>query len=170
HNDLPSVNRSYEELNSLEWLPFKTLLPALDLLMVGHVNYPKVDPSGLPASMSRTMVHKVLREDWKFSACTITDDMDMGAIRSKYGSADSAARALEAGNDLMLVCHAVQAVPEIAAALQKVAPAIQEESYARITALRKRLSSPAPFSMELFRDLDDQTKAMRETVFAAAAV
>lgn len=168
HNDLPTVDRSLEELQGLEWVPFKSLAPMLDLLMVGHVSYPKVDPSGLPASLSRTMVHKTLREDWKYAGCTVTDDMDMGAIKTKYGSAESVAMALEAGNDLMLVCHAVEAVPEIAKALQKVKPELLNESYARIETLRSRLSAPTPFSLDALKALDAETKEMADKVFPPA--
>lgn len=164
HNDLPTVDRSLEELQGLEWIPFKTLSPLVDLLMVGHVSYPKVDPSGLPASLSRTMVHKTLREDWNFTGCTITDDMDMGAIKTKYGSAESVKMALEAGNDLMLVCHAIQSVPDIAKSLREVKPAVLEESYARIEKLREKLSTPPLYSRDEFKSLDAQTKEMREKV------
>jgi len=160
HNDLPTVQRSMEELLSLEWQPFKRMLPKLDMVMVGHVSYPQIDSSGLPATMSRTMVHKVLREDWQFTGCTITDDMDMGAIKTKYGSKEAALQALKAGNDLMLVCHSLDAVPEIAEALVKAPGDILEESYARISALRKRLAKPAPFSVKAFEELDAETAAM----------
>jgi beta-N-acetylhexosaminidase len=167
HHGLPTVDRSYDELVSLEWAPFKQLLPILDCLMVGHVSYPKVDPSNLPASLSRLVVHKTLREDWKFTGCTVTDDMDMGAIKEKYGSAESARQALEAGNDLMLVCHSIQVVPEIAAALRKVDTAVLNESFGRITNMRNRLAAPTPFSMDAFKALDAETKEMRDKVFAA---
>lgn len=167
HHDLPSVDRTLEELQGLEWVPFRKTLPMLDLIMIGHVSYPKVDASGLPASLSRTMVHKILRDEWKFSGCTITDDMDMGAIKTKYGSADAARKALEAGNDLMLVCHTVQAVPEIAAALKMTDKKILDESYQRILNLEQHLSTPAEFSMDTFNALDVQTLQLREKVLSA---
>ncbi len=168
HNHLPTVDRSLEELQGLEWVPFRKMLPIVHLLMVGHVSYPKVDPSNLPASLSRKVVHDTLRKEWNFTGCTITDDMDMGAIKTKYGSAESVRMALEAGNDLMLVCHAVEAVPEIAKALQSVSPAVLEESYARICEMRKRLQPPTPFSLDALKELDAQTKEMRDIVFGAA--
>lgn len=167
HHDLPQLDRSWEELDNLEWVPFKNLLPMLDMLMVGHVSYPKIDPSLAPASLSKIIVHDTLREKWNFKGCTITDDMDMGAIKNKYGSAEAAAQALRAGNDLMLVCHSVDAVPEIAKSLSQVENKILEESYARISALRLRLSKPMPFSMDRFKELDARTKELREKVLGA---
>lgn len=169
HNDLPTVQRSLQELLALEWVPFVKVLPSLDLIMVGHVSYPQIDDSGYPATLSRKMVHETLRQDWKFKGCTITDDMDMGAIRTKYGSAESAAMALKAGNDLMLVCHAVDAVPEIAKALAAVPQEIKEEAYARIQTLRARLPKPTPFTMEEFHKLDEQVKELSKKTLATAA-
>jgi beta-N-acetylhexosaminidase len=166
HAELPSIDRSMEDLQSLEWIPFRKTLQWVDMLMIGHVSYPKIDPSGLPASLSRTMVHKVLREDWNFDGCTITDDMDMGAIKNKYGSAESVLMALEAGNDIMLVCHAVTAVPEIAKAIIKADRKVLDAAYARIQKVRQKLSAPAPFSMEAFKQLDKETAQMRDQVFS----
>jgi len=170
HNDLPTVQRTMEDLLALEWQSFRQMLPKLDMVMVGHVSYPLIDPSGLPATMSRTMVHKVLREDWHFKGCTITDDMDMGAIKSKYGSKEAAVQALKAGNDLMLVCHSLDAVPEIAAALVKAPGDVLEESYDRISVMRKRLSPPRDYSLTAFEDLDRDTRAMCAQIPSCQAV
>jgi beta-N-acetylhexosaminidase len=169
HHGLPTVKRTLDQLLSLEWLPFKRTLPMLDLVMVGHVSYPDVDPSCLPATLSRTMVHKILREDWQFKGCTITDDMDMGAIKANYGGSEAAASALKAGNDLMLVCHAIDSVPEIAATLLTVPAEIREESYQRILALRARLAPPADFSLAAFQKLDEETARLRARVLPEAA-
>lgn len=170
HHNLPVVARTFAELDGFEWVPFKSLLPMLDLLMVGHVSYPEVDPSGLPASLSRVVIHQILRENWKFTGCTVTDDMDMGAIKNTYGSAESAVQALKAGNDLMLVCHSVEAVPEIARALKKAEASVLEESYSRIQALLNRLSPPASYSDEKFEELSTHTEAMRAKVLDSAGI
>lgn len=154
HHALPTVQKTKEEMMKLEWVPFLQCAPKLDFLMVGHVSYPLIDKSGLPATLSPHMVRKIVRDELKFSGCTVTDDMDMGAIAKTYGSADAAAQALSAGNDIMLVCHNIPGVPEIAAALKKVHPEVQEESFARIESLRKRLAKPTPFSMDAFKQLD----------------
>ena len=169
HNNLPVVDRTYEQLMEFEWIPFKEMLPLLDLVMVGHVSYPQIDPSGLPASLSATMVHRTLRLEWNFGGCTITDDMDMGAIKTAYGSAESAVMALAAGNDLMLVCHSIQDVPDIAAALARQAPAMLNPAHGRITILRNRLTAPSPFSWEAFKLLDDQIKELKAKLKANVA-
>ncbi|MBS2008606.1 MAG: beta-N-acetylhexosaminidase [Cyanobacteria bacterium SZAS TMP-1] len=164
HNDLPSVDRTKEELISLEWQSFKRMLPKLHMVMVGHVSYPQIDASGLPATLSRVMVHQVLREEWSFEGCTITDDMDMGAIKSKYGSSEAAVQALEAGNDLMLVCHSLEAVPQIASALAAAPRQVLDQSFDRISALRARLVEPQAFSLEAFEALNQDLVRLRAAV------
>ena len=164
HNDLPKIQRSQADLEALEWQSFKTMLPILDMIMIGHVSYPKIDASNTPASLSSKMVRDVLRTAWKYEGCIVTDDLDMGAIKKKYGSANASRMALEAGNDLMLVCHNMEGVAEIAQALSKVAEPIQKESFARISALKGRLAAPTPFTMEAASKLNHEIEELRKEV------
>jgi beta-N-acetylhexosaminidase len=168
HHAMPSVNRTFEQMMKLEWLPFRQCVPLLDTMMLGHVSYPLIDPSGLPATLSPYMVQEILRGELKFAGCTVTDDMDMGAIKEAYGSAEAASRALKAGNDLMLVCHNIKGISEIAAALRLVSKDMQNAAYDRISALRARLAAPAPFSLEALATLDQAVKELRKEVLPQA--
>lgn len=167
HNTLPTVRRTLDEISALEWVSFRKLLPILDTLMIGHVSYPLIDSSNLPATLSPYIVREIVRGEWGFAGCTITDDMDMGAINKAYGSAEAAARALEAGNDLMLVCHNIPGVPEIAKALLKVSDKAKNEAYERILNMRKRLAEPVEFNTDQFKMLDEQVKELRSTTLEA---
>jgi beta-N-acetylhexosaminidase len=169
HNALPSINRTFDEMTALEWVPFARSASMVDFMMIGHVLYPQIDSSGLPASLSPYMVRTVLREKLGFGGCVITDDMDMGAIKSSYGSAEAAKLALEAGNDFVLVCHNIPGVPEIAASLRKVARPAQEQSYERILNVRKRLSKPEQFSERRLKELDEQVNQLRTTILKEPA-
>ncbi len=169
HNALPTVQRELSEMVGLEWVSFRKMLPILDMMMLGHVSYPLIDPSNLPATLSDQIVRKILRDQWKFKGCTVTDDMDMGALKKTYGSADAAAMALKAGNDLMLVCHNIEGIPEIAYALASVSQEIQEESFERISALRKRLAKPVEYSTGALKTLDESVKALRSATLELQA-
>jgi beta-N-acetylhexosaminidase len=169
HHEMPTVKRSKADMMRHEWQPFVELSQEMDCMMMGHVSYPEIDDSGLPATLSPHMVREVMRKELKFTGCTITDDMDMGAIAKTYGSADAAARALQAGNDIMLVCHNIEGVPEIAAALKRVPRQFQDESFARLNNMRKRLAEPSAFSMEMFGKLDEAVAKLRSTTLAVAA-
>ncbi len=165
HHALPSVSRTREEMTAREWQPFVKMAAEVDLMMVGHVEYPMIDSSRLPASLSPVMVQDILRKEFKFKGCTITDDMDMGAIKEYFGSAEAAALALKAGNDLMLVCHNIEGVPEIARTLSGVNDEIKQEAYERIESLRSRLVAPTPFAMDVFNALNEEVHQLaRDTV------
>lgn len=170
HNALPTVMKTKEEMMKLEWVSFERMLDVVDTLMIGHVSYPLIDSSKLPSSMAPNMVRGLVRNDWQFDRCTITDDMDMGAINKTYGSVEAAKAALEAGNDIILVCHNIEGVPQIAKALAGVSDEIKEESLKRIESLRERLAAPYEFSMQKMEELDAAVKKLRAQVLDAVPV
>jgi hypothetical protein len=57
-------------------------------------------------------------------------------------------------------------VPEIAKAIIKADRKVLDAAYARIQKVRQKLSAPAPFSMEAFKQLDKETAQMRDQVFS----
>ena len=139
------VKRSRRELEEVEWKPFRALAPELDSMMVGHANYPALDDSGFPSSLSRKIVHGILREEWGYRGTVISDDLDMGAIVGHYGLAESVTRAVEAGNDLVLLCHRPELIPEAAKALEGISPARATEAEKQIVSLAGKARSAASF-------------------------
>jgi len=171
HHELPVVKRSRRDLEDMEWKPFRSLAPELDSMMVGHANYPALDDSGLPSSLSRKIVHGILREEWGYSGAVISDDLDMGAIVGHYGLADSVVRAVEAGNDLVLLCHRPEVVLEAAQALETIPPARAAQAEDRIARLREKLDPPLPFSAEAHAAVDRKIYQLRvDTLGADLAV
>ncbi len=170
HHDLPVVARSRRELEDSEWKAFRALAPELDSMMVGHANYPALDNSGFPSSLSRKIIHGILREEWGYRGAVISDDLDMGAIVGHYGLGESVTRAVEAGNDLVLLCHRPELIPEAAKALAGVSPARAEEAGRQIELLRDKLDPPLPFSVEAHAALDRKIYQLRiDTLGAEAA-
>ena len=171
HHELPVVKRSRRELEELEWKPFRALLAELDTMMVGHANYPALDDSGLPSSLSRKIIHGLLREEWGYRGTVISDDLDMGAIVGHYGLGESVTRAVEAGNDLVLLCHRPELIPDAAKALATISPARANEAGAQIEDLRRKLDPPHPFSVEAHAALDAKIYQLRvDTLGAERAV
>jgi beta-N-acetylhexosaminidase len=161
HHELPVVARSRAELEGVEWKAFQALAPELDSMMVGHANYPALDDSGYPSSLSRTIIQGILREEWGYEGAVISDDLDMGAIVDHYGLAESVTRAVEAGNDLVLLCHRPELIPEAAAALATISPARAAEAERRILHLREKLDPPHAFSPEAHAALDGKIYQLR---------
>lgn len=169
HHELPIVARSRGELEGFEWKAFQALLPELDSMMVGHANYPALDDSGFPSSLSRRIVHGILREEWGYAGAIISDDLDMGAIVGHYGLAESVTRAVEAGNDLVLLCHRPELIPEAAKALAGISPVRAAEAEKRIAHLREKLDPPEPFSVEAHAALDRKIYQLRVDTLGAEA-
>jgi beta-N-acetylhexosaminidase len=167
HHELPVVKRSRAELEALEWKPFRALAAELDSMMVGHANYPALDDSGLPSSLSRRIIHDLLRQEWGYGGVVISDDLDMGAIVGHYGLAESVTRAVEAGNDLVLLCHRPELIPDAAKALAGVSRARADEAGERIAQFRKKLEPPLPFSIEAHAAIDQKIYQLRVDTLGA---
>ena len=161
HHELPVVTRTRAELEAGEWRPFRALAPEIDAFMIGHANYPALDDSGVPSSLSRKIIQGLLREEWGYRGIVISDDLDMGAIVGHYGVADSVIRAVEAGNDLLLLCHRPELIPEAAKALENISPVRAGAAEKQITALLENLQQPGKFSVEAHAELDRQIQQLR---------
>ncbi|HEX3109100.1 MAG TPA: beta-N-acetylhexosaminidase [Thermoanaerobaculia bacterium] len=93
--------------------PYAALGPEAKAIMISHGTYPQVDESGLPATLSRTMTHDLLRNRLHFEGIAISDDMEMHAV-SDLGPYESISeRALMAGNDVIMFCSHIERVPDL---------------------------------------------------------
>ena len=105
HERLPSVNSDMKRLESFELIPFvQAINNKADMVMVAHILLPKIDPK-YPASMSEIIITDILRKDLNFDGVVITDDITMGAITNNYNIRDAAIKSVNAGIDIILVCH-----------------------------------------------------------------
>lgn len=105
HHGLPSVQHSLERLQQVEFPPFQAAIAAgVKLVMTAHLALPALDgPDAPPATLSRRILHGLLRENLGFSGVTITDALDMKAIRQGDALGEDAVRAAAAGADLLLL-------------------------------------------------------------------
>ncbi|GAA1607924.1 glycoside hydrolase family 3 protein [Kribbella sancticallisti] len=104
HTALPTINHTLEEWNTIDAPPFKAAIKAgIDSIMTAHIVVPSLDPSGDPATLSKPILTGVLREQLGFKGLIITDALEMAAVRQKYGDAEVAVRAIEAGADQLLL-------------------------------------------------------------------
>ena len=105
HVDLPVVDKTAEELQEFELIPFQAAIDqGTPCVMVAHILMTQIDPD-LPASLSPKVVDGLLRQEIGFDGVVCTDDLTMGAISNTYGMGEAAVMAVEAGCDLLLVCH-----------------------------------------------------------------
>jgi len=108
HQELPVSNATLPHLHSFELLPFvKAIQNGASVVMMAHIKFPNVDPSGLPASLSEVFISDILRNELGFTGVVITDDLHMEAITKHYSVGDAAIKAVQAGADVVLVCHSL---------------------------------------------------------------
>ena len=117
HHDLPSCPATLAELLREDIIPYPALMPELDAIMLGHVEFPNID-ADFPASLSPRIVRRLLRDQLGFDQhLVLTDDLDMGAITKRYGRGEDVRLALEAGNDLAMICHNTATAEDAARAI-----------------------------------------------------
>lgn len=109
HVGLPTVSKTVDELLTSELIPFQSAIAGREgegvpAVMVAHILMTAIDPDH-PASLSQAVVTGLLREQMGFDGVVFTDDLTMGAITENYGLDEAAVLALEAGCDVLLVCH-----------------------------------------------------------------
>jgi len=96
--------RSLDELRALDLIPFAAGITAgADAVMMAHVVYPQVAPE--PAGYSPRWIQQILREEMGFRGVVFSDDIGMAASFSAGGVKARVDAHLEAGCDVVLVCH-----------------------------------------------------------------
>ena len=126
HVGLPVVDKSLEELEKTELIPFRAAIQSagtdgqVPAVMVAHILLTQLDPER-PASLSPAVVTGLLREELGFAGAVLTDDLTMGAVTQSYGLGEAAVLAVEAGCDILLVCHGPDSVPAVRTALLEAA-------------------------------------------------
>ena len=161
HHELPVIARSRAELDSAELAVFRHFADKVDSMMICHANYPSLDPSGTPASLSRPIITDLLRGELGFSGLVMTDDLDMGAILNHYGLDETIRMAIAAGNDLAMICHRVECVAQARVALESLPRAELDRALASIAKFKSRLAPADPFSDEEFRRRDAEVWDIR---------
>jgi beta-N-acetylhexosaminidase len=101
HVWLPVVNRSLDQLHRRELLPFAAAIEAgCRVIMTSHILVPQLDRNH-PATMSRVVLHDLLRGELGFSGVIVSDALDMAGASGSVGMAGAAVAALRAGCDLL---------------------------------------------------------------------
>jgi beta-N-acetylhexosaminidase len=105
HDDLPRDERNEDELVHIDLYPFRRIIAErVGMLMTAHVLYPALDPER-PATLSPQVIGDLLRRRLGFQGVIVTDDLQMGAIVRHFTIEQAAVDALQAGADLLLICH-----------------------------------------------------------------
>ena len=121
HLDLPLLNKTLIQLNSLELYPFKQLIKNnVSTIMMAHLQVPSIDSNQhFATSLSKYAVNDLLKSKLNFKGLVITDALEMKGVSKFFPNGESSVQALIAGNDLICLPENVeQSIQKIDSALQ----------------------------------------------------
>jgi beta-N-acetylhexosaminidase len=103
HHDLPAYPAGLDEIAAQALPPFRAAVAAgVRAVMSGHLLVPAYDPD-LPATLSRRILHGLLREELGFDGLVVSDAIEMGAVTRRYGIDGATVKAVAAGVDAVCV-------------------------------------------------------------------
>jgi len=133
----------------------------VDSMMIGHAHFPCFDAETVPASLSPRVIRDCLRGDLGFGGLVMTDDLDMGAILNTFGWDESIRRAVLAGNDMIMICHRLDAAEEALRVLEHTPAKDLDPALETVAQLKSRLAPPHEFSEPRHRELDQAVWDLR---------
>lgn len=182
HKALPRLPFTRERLDSVELYPFrKAIREGLGGMMVGHLEVPAFEAqSGLPSSLSRSVVYDLLTRELQFRGLIFTDALAMKGVSNNESLC---LKALKAGHDLLLVPRRIKEdVEAVLAAVKrgelteqaieekcrkvltfKYALGLDKKPFVRLSGLEERINTPGA------QDLIRRLKAASITVLGNAA-
>jgi beta-glucosidase-like glycosyl hydrolase/CubicO group peptidase (beta-lactamase class C family) len=103
HLDLPVINKSLAQLDSLELYPFRKIFNAgISSVMIAHLYIPAIDSTPNRAtSISKNNVTGLMRNNLGYQGLTFTDALEMQGVKKFYPDGDASVQSLIAGNDML---------------------------------------------------------------------
>src|SRR5690606_25361275 len=162
HLGLPRVEHSSEQIRQVDLYPFAHIIKQQTpgMIMTAHIQFPALDSSTFvskdgeemlkPATLSRTILHDVLRQEMGYKGVIVTDALDMAGISKFFTHTEAVVQTFAAGADIALMPVKLQHPGELkalAALLNELEAAVNKgdiaktelaESYQRIVALKQQ--------------------------------
>lgn len=103
HYDLPVINKSMQQLDSLELYPFREIFKAgIGSVMIAHLSIPAIDNTpNKPTSISKNNVTDLMRDKLGYQGLTFTDALEMQGVKKYYPDGEASVQSLVAGNDML---------------------------------------------------------------------
>jgi len=143
HLGLARIDADRQRLETVELEPFRAAIAAgVDAIMTAHIAVPALESENEPATVSTKIITGVLREELGFRGITVTDAMDMQGLAAMFSTGEAAVRAIEAGNDVLLMPkRAEDAINGVVAAVQsgRITRQRLEQSVAKVLTAKVQL-------------------------------
>jgi beta-N-acetylhexosaminidase len=141
HLDLPVVDAALEDLDAVDFAPFR-VLSDMPMAMTAHVVYSAIDPKR-PGTTSRKVIKHVIRDSIGFQGLLMSDDLSMKALSGDFKARTKAS--LAAGCDVVLHCNGDMAeMAPIAEACGKLSGKARRRAEGALARLAKR---PEPIDL-----------------------
>ena len=151
HEGTPKKNVSLNDLRRLDLVPFARMQQNFHSrygVMLAHIAYPKIDPSGSPATLSRRIVEGVLRQEMRYDGLVITDDIEMAGAYQVRDVRERVLRTIEAGTDMVMVAWNKKLQRELIGTVEKavksgrISPDRIELSVRRVILAKRTYAQP----------------------------
>ncbi|MBC7867978.1 MAG: serine hydrolase, partial [Gloeobacteraceae cyanobacterium ES-bin-316] len=103
HYDLPVINKTIAQLDSLELYPFRQIFNAgIGSVMVAHLFIPSIDSTANRAtSLSPLNINGLMRNNLGYQGLTFTDALEMQGVKKFFPDGEASVQSLIAGNDML---------------------------------------------------------------------
>ncbi|MEV6548164.1 glycoside hydrolase family 3 protein [Streptomyces sp. NPDC051597] len=141
HTGIPVITHTRRQWEELDAPPFRAVAAGIDSIMTAHIQFPALDATNDPATLSHPILTGILREELGYRGVIVTDSLGMQGVRDKYGDDRVPVLALKAGADQLLN------PPDLAVAWNGVMAAVTsgeisearlDESILRVLELKER--------------------------------
>lgn len=122
HLDLPVINKTMQQLDSLELYPFKEIFDAgVGSVMVAHLYIPAIDSTANRAtSISKKNVAGLMRNELGYQGLTFTDALEMQGVQKFFPGGEASVQSIIAGNDMLcLPADVEQTIKKVKEAIKK---------------------------------------------------
>lgn len=122
HLDLPVINKTMQQLDSLELYPFKEIFNAgVGSVMVAHLYIPAIDSTANRAtSISKKNVAGLMRNELGYQGLTFTDALEMQGVQKFFPGGEASVQSIIAGNDMLcLPTDVEQTIKKVKEAIKK---------------------------------------------------
>jgi beta-glucosidase-like glycosyl hydrolase len=183
HRALPVLDVTRERLDRVELVPFRAAIAAkVASIMIGHLSIPSIEPAPapvraaahtdnpygttsvevtregtLPATISPKVIEGLLRGELRYDGLVVTDAFDMGGLTEHFDPGEAAVRAIEAGEDQILLSPNTDiAIAAVKAAVTsgRIPEWRIDQSVRRILAAKEFAGVPHADPENIFRVID----------------
>ena len=172
HKDLPVINKTIAQLDSLEFYPFKQIFKAgVGSVMIAHLSIPAIDNiPNKPTSISYKNVTELMRNKMGYQGLTFTDALEMQGVKKFYPDGEASVESIIAGNDMLCLPG------DVPMSIIKIKEAIKKKklSWADIeTHCRKVLAAKYQYGManlqpvnltNITADINSNVNAMKKVI------